>query len=102
LGSVDPYSVLDIVDNEDEDRREEVDGMDDREGKIELCRCNGKSMYHNYQISLKDIVKVDVVLVVEPHVVVANYCEIEDHGDYAANEVGLDGVHLVIIGVDKS
>lgn len=76
LCSADPYPVLEVIYNEDEDRREEVDGVDDGQRQVKLSCSDGKPMDHHYEVPLEYVLEVDVVLVIKPHIVVSHYREV--------------------------
>jgi len=101
LGFIDPDTVLEVIDDEHEYGCKEIDGMYDGKRQVELRRCYDQPMNDDYDVSLENIPKIDVVFVVETHVVVPDDCKIENHWDNAADEWGLYGVHFMVVGVDK-
>ena len=71
--------VLEVIDDEHEYGCKEIDGMYDGKRQVELRRCYDQPMNDDYDVSLENIPKIDVVFVVETHVVVPDDCKIENH-----------------------
>jgi hypothetical protein len=96
------HSVFEVVDDEDEDGGEEVDGVDDGEGEVELGSGDGQSVDDHDDVALEDVVEVGVVLVVQPHPVVTHDRPVEQHRNDPPDEGGLDGVHLMFVCIYES
>lgn len=99
---IDSYSIFEVIDDEYENGREEIDGVHDRKGKIELSSSDSQSMNDNNNIPLRDVIEVSIVLIVQWHVVVPYDCEIEYNGYYSSDEGGFDSMNAIIVCVEKS
>jgi hypothetical protein len=53
--------------------------MYDGKRQVELRGCYDQPVNDDYDVSLENIPKIDVVFVVETHVVVPDDCKIENH-----------------------
>ena len=86
LDFIDLDTVLEVINYEHEYGCKEIDGMYDGKRQVELRRCYDQPMNDYYDVSLENIPKIDVVFVVETHVVVSDDCKIENHGDNSADK----------------
>ena len=57
-------SILEVVNDEDEDWGKEINGVDNRQGKVELCCSYGQAMNDNDKVALEDVIEVDIIFVI--------------------------------------
>ena len=82
MSSIDFYSILEIVNDENEDRCKEIDCVYDRERKIKLCCSNGQAMNDYNKVSFEDVIEISIVFVVNSHIVIPYNCVVkEDRND---------------------
>ncbi len=59
-------------------------------------------MYHHDEISFEEIDEIDIIFIVQSHIVVACDAEIHDYGGDASDHWCLDHIEIVIVCIDKS
>lgn len=96
------HPVLEVVNDEDENRTEEVHRVHHRQRQVELRSTYRQHVKHHDQVSLEQVAESYVVLIVESHIVVSGEWEVEDDGGDAPEERCFDGVDFVVVGVDEA
>ena len=96
------HPVLEVVNDEDENRTEEVHRVHHWQRQVELRSTYRQHVKYHDHVSLEEIGESYVVLVVEGHVVVSGEWEVEDDRGDASQERSLDGVDFVVVGVDEA